>query len=81
MKYYVPVGHGGVFFRIGMVVTGMMGSVVYWRASRRRGAVRQMERYSPVGHPELVTRRPQTWSGITAGSSGETGAVMAGIDR
>ena len=38
MKYYVPVGPGGVFFRIGMVVTGMMGSLVYWRASRRRGA-------------------------------------------
>jgi hypothetical protein len=54
MKYYVPVGPGGVFFRIGMVVTGMMGSVVYWRASRRRGAARSIEPPSPSGHPELI---------------------------
>ena len=40
MKYYVSVGPGGVFFRVGMAVTGMMGSLVYWRASRRRAAVR-----------------------------------------
>ena len=43
MKYYVPVGPGGVVFRIGMVVTGMMGSVVYWRASRRRGVARPLK--------------------------------------
>ncbi len=38
MKYYMPVGPGGVFFRTGMFVLGMMGSLVYWRACRRRGA-------------------------------------------
>ena len=36
MKYYVSVGRGGMFFRIAMVVTGTIGSLVYWRASRRR---------------------------------------------
>ncbi len=40
MKYYVSVGALGVVFRIGMIATGMMGSLVYWRASRRRVAAR-----------------------------------------
>ena len=86
MKYYVPVGAGGVFFRIGMVLTGMMGSVVYWRASRRRAAKRQMERDLAVGHHRLVLRRHQTLSGITAGlGTGRQSAgdftSNAGIDR
>ncbi len=38
MRYYVTVGRGGPFFRISMVVTGILGSLVYWRASRRRAA-------------------------------------------
>lgn len=38
MKYYVPVGPGGMVFRLGMFMTGMMGSLVYWRACRRREA-------------------------------------------
>jgi hypothetical protein len=36
MKYYVPVGRGGLFFQLGMIAIRIMGSVVYWRASRRR---------------------------------------------
>lgn len=59
MKYYVPVGPGGVFFRAGMVVTGMMGSLVYWRASRRRGAASRMEVNPPVGLPGSIMRRPE----------------------
>jgi hypothetical protein len=47
MKYYVSAGRGGFFFRIGMVVTGMMGSLVYWRASRRRGAAQSIELFRP----------------------------------
>jgi hypothetical protein len=60
MKYYVPVGPGGVFFRVGMTLTGMMGSLVYWRASRRRGAALAMHPFSPVGHPEPVIQRAGT---------------------
>jgi hypothetical protein len=59
MKYYVPVGPGGVFFRIGMTLTGMMGSLVYWRASRRRGAAIAMDRSSVVDHPQPVIRRAE----------------------
>ena len=85
MKYYVPVGPGGVFFRVGMAVTGMMGSLVYWRASRRRGAASPMELSSPDGHPGSVIRRPATYGAIAAGSSAgqsaSRGAAMAGIDR
>ena len=60
MKYYVPVGPGGVFFRIGMAVTGMMGSLVYWRASRRRAAAQSdgdlfVRRSSQVGHSTAQT--------------------------
>jgi hypothetical protein len=67
MKYYVPVGPGGVFFRVGMALTGMMGSVVYWRASRRRGAARALDASSHVGHPELVIRRPETYTAARRG--------------
>jgi hypothetical protein len=42
MKYYLPVGRGGLFFNIGMIAIRMMGSVAYWRASRRRGAAMRL---------------------------------------
>jgi hypothetical protein len=38
MRFYVPVGPRGFVFRIGMVATGVMGSLTYWHASRRRSA-------------------------------------------
>jgi hypothetical protein len=49
MRYYVPVGPGGPFFRVCTVVTGLMGSLVYWRASRRRDAARAIKLATPVG--------------------------------
>jgi hypothetical protein len=42
MRYYVPVGGGGVFFRFGMTLIRVIGSLHYWRASRRRAAVSRM---------------------------------------
>ncbi len=36
MRFYVPVGRRGILFRIGMITTRVMGSWIYWRASRRR---------------------------------------------
>jgi hypothetical protein len=59
MKYYVPVGLGGMFFRVGMTLTGLMGSLVYWRASRRRGAALAMDPSSLLDHPEPVIRRAE----------------------
>jgi hypothetical protein len=85
MKYYVSVGRGGVLFRIAMILTGMIGSVVYWRASRRRGAERLMESSSPTRHPGPITHRPATWSAVPSGSgpakSPRWVATKAGIDR
>lgn len=37
MAFYVPLGHRGVIFRVGTCLIGVLGSWVYWRASRRRG--------------------------------------------
>jgi hypothetical protein len=72
MKYYVHVGPGGVFFRVGMALTAMMGSFVYWRASRRRGAAIAMDASSPKGDPEPVIRRAETvaalWRGRAPGN-------------
>jgi hypothetical protein len=36
MPFYVPVGPRGILFRVGTVLTRVMGSWVYWRACRRR---------------------------------------------
>ncbi len=85
MKYYVPVGAGGLFFRAGMAVTGMLGSLVYWRASRRRAATSLMEISSSEDHPALVIRQPAGYGATTAAAcarpSVSRGAAMAGIDR
>ena len=85
MKYYVPVGRGGVFFRVGMAVTGMMGSLVYWRASRRRSAAISMEISSPVGRSRARSSgslRPTGQSRrVQRPAIGEPGRGQAGIDR
>lgn len=70
MKYYVPVGVGGMFFGVGMAVTGMIGSVVYWRASRCRDAERPRDVSLPTGHPPRFVLRPDEPHGaIMVGSS------------
>ncbi len=38
MAFYVPVGPRGLIFRFGTVLIGVLGSIAYWRASRRRPA-------------------------------------------
>ncbi len=38
MAFYVAVGPRGLLFRAGMILTGVMGSLSYWLASRRRTA-------------------------------------------
>jgi hypothetical protein len=37
MAFYVKLGPRGLVFRAGTILIGLLGSVVYWRASRRRG--------------------------------------------
>ena len=81
MKYYVPVGRGGVFFRLGMIVVGTMGSMVYWRASRRRAATIRLALVMASGQSAAVSREPQTGRGAAAGSRGERVAVNAGTER
>ncbi len=39
MAFYVPVGPRGVLFRIGTILTGVMGAFAYWRAFRRRALI------------------------------------------
>ncbi len=36
MSFYVRVGPRGFIFRAGMILTGVMGTVTYWYASRQR---------------------------------------------
>jgi hypothetical protein len=68
MKYYVPVGPGGVFFRVAMAVTGIMGSLVYWQASRRRAVASQVELLSPGDQRGSAVGWPETYGAIAAGS-------------
>ena len=37
MAFYVKLGPRGFVFRFGTILIGILGSCVYWRASRRRG--------------------------------------------
>ena len=37
MAFYVKLGPRGLVFRLGTTLIGVIGSVVYWRARRRRG--------------------------------------------
>lgn len=39
MAFYVPLGGRGILFRVGTVLIGILGGLVYWRASRRRALV------------------------------------------
>ncbi len=36
MTFYVAVGPRGLLFRVGMILTGVMGPLTYWWSSRRR---------------------------------------------
>jgi hypothetical protein len=38
MAFYVAVGPRGLLFRVGMMLTGVMGPPTYWWGSRRRRA-------------------------------------------
>ena len=39
MAFYVPVGPRGILFRVGMIWTGVMGSLTYWWTNRRRPVI------------------------------------------
>lgn len=39
MPFYVRLGPRGLLFRAGTFLIGIVGSAVYWRASRRRGRI------------------------------------------
>jgi hypothetical protein len=41
MAFYVKLGHRGLVFRVGTILIGVLGSWVYWRASRRRGMMEE----------------------------------------
>jgi hypothetical protein len=47
MAFYVKLGPRGVIFRLGTMILGVSGSLVYWRASRRRARM-------PHPAPELI---------------------------
>lgn len=36
MAFYVPLGPRGLLFRVGTMIVGVSGGLVYWWASRRR---------------------------------------------
>lgn len=36
MAFYVPLGPRGFVFRLGSLLTGAWGGLVYWQAARRR---------------------------------------------
>ncbi len=39
MAFYVPLGPRGLLMRLGSLVLGVAGGLVYWRASRRRSEI------------------------------------------
>ena len=47
MAFYVKLGPRGLIFRLGTMIIGVSGSLVYWRASRRRALV-------PHPHPAPI---------------------------
>jgi hypothetical protein len=49
VAFYVPLGARGLILRIGTALIGILGGLVYWRASRRRAAST-----GPVPLPVLV---------------------------
>jgi hypothetical protein len=55
MRFYIPVGPRGIVFRIGMVTTGVMGSLSYWQASRSRRSATPTEP-SPPARPSSRVR-------------------------
>ncbi len=54
MAFYVPLGPRGIHFRVGTGLIGVLGSWVYWRASRRRVMIGGL---APVPIP-VVEDRP-----------------------
>jgi hypothetical protein len=38
VAFYVPLGPRGLILRVGTTLIGILGSLVYWRACRRRAA-------------------------------------------
>ena len=50
MAFYVAVGPRGLLFRAGMILTGVMGPLTYWCASRRRPAT-----LTPWSWPEALS--------------------------
>ncbi len=86
MKYYLPVGPGGGLFRVGLAVNGAMGSLVYWRASRRRGAGMAAEPGAASGQPRSAMPRPETWTAMPTvfeprSLAGEPVGAMAASER
>ena len=39
MAFYVPLGPRGILFRLGTIVIGVWGGLVYGRACRRRSLI------------------------------------------
>lgn len=84
MKYYRPVGIGGSFFHVASAMNGLMGRLVYWRASRRRGLT-ILYKPAPAGHPGPTMGRPEIWSAVATGleprSLADSGFAVLPIDR
>ncbi len=68
MKYYVSVGRGGALFHIGLLVNGMLGSAVYWWASRSRGASIAKLSATASDRAPVEGRPPQPYDQPAAGS-------------
>ncbi len=66
MKYYQPVGIGGSLFHVASAMNGLMGRLVYWRASRRR-VLTILSAPAPVGHPGSTMGRPEIWNAVATG--------------
>jgi hypothetical protein len=52
VAFYVPLGPRGLIFRLGTMLLGVYGGLVYWRASRRRALMPL-----PMVEPILVEGR------------------------
>jgi len=77
MRFYVSVGRRGLIFRIGMVATGVMGSLTYWYGSRHRSAISTEPTSRPLVH---TTQRVSTHVGL-AGTTAHRRSVASNQAR
>ena len=94
MPFYVPVGPRGILFRLGMIWTGVMGSLTYWWTNHRGPVIpvpRSLPHAIPAGQASMIAwpaavvplewERVSHFSGIQAMNRDATGDEFERVRR